>query len=297
MNPSQQSKLGHSQVSLGSLLHTLSIPMAPKAYDPSSENEQAPLLPSAPLITVSSDLVIQPPLTGRGSGPGVILLLQDPSFLGASPVGMRRPLDPEPVQKWAEEGFSVAAVTLSPSSIFDQTSAISVLKRAIDGLLQVRELDTRDKFAVIGNSLSFRHALVTMLRHSSLVYDSDPAVLDTLIGLEGLPIACLISYGASPRITYPKSRFATLLHVLQKTDVAENTTIYSYSVQSPHFVLPQTLGYDSGSASLAHSRSLVFLRKWLGGPLFDLEVIWDRHCYFEFEVRSVAKTMATMVVC
>lgn len=277
MNPSQQqSKLGHSQVSLGSLLHTLSIPMAPKAYDPSSENEQAPLLPSAPLVTVSSDLVIQPPLTGRGSGPGVILLLQDPSFLGASPLGRRRPLDPEPVQKWAEEGFSVAAVTLSPSSIFDQTSAISVLKRAIDGLLQVRELDTRDKFAVI-------------------VYDSDPAVLDALIGLEGLPIACLISYGASPRITYPKPRFATLLHVLQKTDVAENTTIYSYSVQSPHFVLPQTLGYDSGSASLAHSRSLVFLRKWLGGPLFDLEVIWDRHCYFEFEVRSVAKTMATMV--
>jgi len=98
-------------------------------------------------------------------------------------------------------------------------------------------------------------------------------------------------------MTYPKPRFPTLLHVLQKIDVVENITSYSYPGQSPHFVLPQTSGYDPGNASLAHSRSLVFLRNWLGGPVFDLEVIWDRHCYFEFEARSVAKTMATMVVC
>jgi hypothetical protein len=38
------------------------------------------------------------------------------------------------------------------------------------------------------------------------------------------------------------------------------------------------------------------VRKHLGGPKFDLEKIWDEHTYFEFEVRSVAKTMATMVV-
>jgi len=134
-------------------------------------------------------------------------------------------------------------------------------------------------------------------RDTSLVYDSDPAVLDSLIGLEGLPIACLISYGASPRITYPKTGFPTLLHVPQKMDAVENISSYSYPGQSPHFVLPQTSDYDARSASLAHSRSLVFLRNWLGGPVFDLEAIWDRHCYFEFEIRSVAKTMATMVVC
>ena len=136
-----------------------------------------------------------------------------------------------------------------------------------------------------------------LYRDTSLVYDNDAAVLDSLIGLEGLPIACLVSYGASSRMTYPKPRFPTLLHVLQKIDVVENITSYSYPGQSPHFVLPQTSDYDSGNASLAHSRSLVFLRNWLGGPVFDLEVIWDRHCYFEFEARSVAKTMATMVVC
>lgn len=31
--------------------------------------------------------------------------------------------------------------------------------------------------------------------------------------------------------------------------------------------------------------------------VFDLEAIWEEHTYFEFEVRSVAKTMGTMVVC
>jgi carboxymethylenebutenolidase len=87
-----------------------------------------------------------------------------------------------------------------------------------------------------------------------------------------------------------------LLHSAKKVESLTNTIVHTYSAQSQHFVLPQAADYDPGNASLAHSRSLVFLRKWLGGPLFNLEEIWDEHCYFEFEVRSVAKTMATMVV-
>lgn len=51
--------------------------------------------------------------------------------------------------------------------------------------------------------------------------------------------------------------------------------------------------YDHAGATLA---TLVFLRQSSGGPFFDLEAIWDEHTYFEFEVRSVAKTMGTMVV-
>lgn len=54
--------------------------------------------------------------------------------------------------------------------------------------------------------------------------------------------------------------------------------------------------YNPGHAALAHTRTLVFLRKWIGGPIFDIEAIWEEHTYFEFEVRSVAKTMGTMVV-
>jgi hypothetical protein len=76
----------------------------------------------------------------------------------------------------------------------------------------------------------------------------------------------------------------------------QSTTKHFYPTSSTYFVLPQTAQYDPASASLAHSRTLVFLRKKLGGPFFDLEAIWDEHTYFEFEARSVAKTMGTMVV-
>jgi hypothetical protein len=90
----------------------------------------------------------------------------------------------------------------------------------------------------------------------------------------------------------------TLLHLSSdhKPDGFPTATAHTYPVSSPYFALPQVVGYDPGSAALAHSRSLVFLRKQLGGPVFDLEAIWDEHCFFEFQDRSVAKTMGTMVV-
>jgi carboxymethylenebutenolidase len=92
-----------------------------------------------------------------------------------------------------------------------------------------------------------------------------------------------------------------MLHLTSDThkladDSKQSSTKYFYPTSSPYFVLPQTTHYDPASANLAHSRTLVFLRKGLGGPFFDLEAIWDEHTYFEFEVRSVAKTMGTMVV-
>jgi hypothetical protein len=41
-------------------------------------------------------------------------------------------------------------VTLSSSEDFDQKSIISALKEGINGLLQLTELETKDKFGVIG---------------------------------------------------------------------------------------------------------------------------------------------------
>jgi hypothetical protein len=40
----------------------------------------------------------------------------------------------------------------------------------------------------------------------------------------------------------------------------------------------------------------MFLRKHIGGPLFDIEAIWEAHTRFEFEGRDVEGTMGTMVV-
>jgi carboxymethylenebutenolidase len=46
---------------------------------------------------------------------------------------------------------------------------------------------------------------------------------------------------------------------------------------------------------VSHTRSLSFLKAQLGGPIFDLEAIWDEHTEYEFATRSVAQTMGTMV--
>jgi carboxymethylenebutenolidase len=75
-----------------------------------------------------------------------------------------------------------------------------------------------------------------------------------------------------------------------------NDIIHVYeSTASPNFVLPYHDHYQAGSATVAHTRSLEFLKKHLGGPSFDLENIWDEHTFYEFGERNVEKTMSTMV--
>lgn len=119
----------------------------PSAYDPNSPNEQLVKLPSAPLVNVTANVVLQPPLTRRGTGPGIIAFLPPTSDLSPRKGG-DKPLDPEPVQKWAEEGFAViGAVASSP-----EFSVEDALSRGIEALLSLKELDTNDKFAVIGGN-------------------------------------------------------------------------------------------------------------------------------------------------
>lgn len=52
--------------------------------------------------------------------------------------------------------------------------------------------------------------------------------------------------------------------------------------------------YDKSAASMAHSRTIALLRSTMG-PVYDLNHLWDMHCYYEFLTREVDETMATMV--
>ena len=52
--------------------------------------------------------------------------------------------------------------------------------------------------------------------------------------------------------------------------------------------------YDKAAAGMAHSRTIALLRGTMG-PAYDLEHLWDMHCYYEFATRDVDATMATMV--
>jgi carboxymethylenebutenolidase len=52
--------------------------------------------------------------------------------------------------------------------------------------------------------------------------------------------------------------------------------------------------YNKPAAGMAHSRTIALLRGVMG-PVYDLEHLWDMHCYHEFAARDVDATMATMV--
>ena len=63
---------------------------------------------------ISPHLTLQPPLSRRGKGPGLILVLDHYALIEPS----EKHLDPPPLQKWAEEGFAVVQV-LVPGKVED----------------------------------------------------------------------------------------------------------------------------------------------------------------------------------
>lgn len=121
--------------------------MALSSYDPTSPEETPIVLPSAPLITLNPNAVLQPPLTRRGHGPGLIAFLPAPCTVN----GTQRPektLDPEPVQKWAEEGFAVVGLTTGTD-----WNVQNILNNALDTLMARDEVDTKNGVGIIGTGL------------------------------------------------------------------------------------------------------------------------------------------------
>ncbi|PPR02471.1 hypothetical protein CVT24_002020 [Panaeolus cyanescens] len=246
--------------------------MAPTHYDPTSEQEKPVPLPSAPAITISDNIVLQPPLSRRGTGPGLLIILPPNEDITPS-TKPEKPLDPNPVTKWAEEGFAV--VSAFSSEDLDINSTIDQALNAFDAC---PEVDIKNKFGVI-------------------VYDRSQ-IFAFSEALENHPrVQALVGYGS---FSAPASNVPTLLHLTANAPRPRhppNNLVkqHSYPITSTHFVLPSSSEYEPNQAAIAHSRTLIFLRAQLGGPFFDLEAIWDEHCYFEFEMRSVAQTMGTMV--
>ena len=85
-------------------------------------------IPNAAPQELSPHLTLQLPLSRRGSGPGLIIVVDHYAPLEIS----EKSLDPPPMQKWAEEGFAVVQLKV-PGKIedggeFPLDRAIEVLK-------------------------------------------------------------------------------------------------------------------------------------------------------------------------
>ncbi|CAI7667924.1 unnamed protein product [Penicillium pancosmium] len=237
-------------------------------------------LPSAKLVQLGNTgkIVLQPPLSRCGQGPGLILL-RPASYAGYQQ--QNTSLDPEPLQKWAEESFAVAQITLDVDLSGDRAALPHLIQEAQDGLAALSEC-TQDQFGLIvfGSKTDYISQFEAILR-------------DVLANNETLKVVALLSFDSwnitdTPRLVHAPGS--------GKPPQGDLQTQYHYAdALSPGFVIPGHPDFQYATAGVSHTRSLTFLKKHLGGPNFDLERIWDEHTYFEFGDRSVEKTMATMV--
>jgi carboxymethylenebutenolidase len=116
--------------------------MPPECYDPASPDEMPVPLPCAPRENLPIlGATLQPPLTRRGHGPGLIVFLPLDEALGPP---AKRSLDPQPQMKWAEEGYAVVAVSCTSKDVHLAIDSASAILRGHEAV------DTKDKIAIIG---------------------------------------------------------------------------------------------------------------------------------------------------
>ncbi|KXH48847.1 carboxymethylenebutenolidase [Colletotrichum nymphaeae SA-01] len=214
-----------------------------------------------------SAVTIQPPLSRRGHGPGLIIVVEE----GINLSKHDKILDPPPSQKWAEEGYAVAQIVVAPGA----ADVVGQVTSAIESLRELDSCDDKDKFGVI-----------------SLTSGPSSGLVDALESHSEIEAAVFYNFGQA--LTIP-----TLSHLPKTvTDSPKPTLtakIHSYPGASDFFVVPSHPNFNANAAGLAHTRTLTFLKPLLGGPYFDLEAVWEEHTLFEFGERNVEKTMATMV--
>jgi carboxymethylenebutenolidase len=135
-----------------------------------ADKEEAPVpLPSAPLIQLVSGATLQPPLTRRGYGPGLIIITSISDGAANEEKGNAKEsnnvspktLDPLPQKKWAEEGYAVVQLDFGDGKQSNEKWDIATaLSRAIEALNDLETCDVKDRFGLIGKRVvSACHAL------------------------------------------------------------------------------------------------------------------------------------------
>ena len=99
-------------------------------------------LPNAQTVNLEHGLILQPPLSRCGYGPGLIILR--PNKL-ADCQDRNDSLDPEPLIKWAEESYTAVQVTVD-----EQSHTSELVEVGINILLSRDECQPKDKFALLG---------------------------------------------------------------------------------------------------------------------------------------------------
>ncbi|KAI9926204.1 hypothetical protein MW887_004667 [Aspergillus wentii] len=201
------------------------------------------------------------PLSRRGIGPGMIILLPDGS---ASKLILNNGV-PTPSLKWAEEAYVVIEIR---KSAMDRGYT---LNQAVESLTQ--------------HDQCVQHDTIGLVAYDSQLWEK----AESLPGISRITAAAI--YGSASDIArLTSNNIPTVQHLsgqasmqLQRTD---NTMQYDYpNMSSQSFALTSSSDIDYTTEAVSHTRNLTFLKRHMKGPYFDLEAIWEEHTYFEFDNR------------
>jgi carboxymethylenebutenolidase len=98
-------------------------------------------------VRLADNVTLQTPLSRFGKGPGLLVLVPK-DYKARSTIDISKTLDPEPQQKWAEEGFAVVEVKVDPETVADD------FKVGVAALKKLPECASYSTVGVIGTSLS-----------------------------------------------------------------------------------------------------------------------------------------------
>jgi carboxymethylenebutenolidase len=111
-------------------------------------DQTAAPLPTAELKDLAAGVSLLPPLSRRGHGPGMIILLpnETPSYINGGTVcndGI-----PPPLLKWAEEGFAV--VQILEAALEQATNVNELFELAISALKGCEQCHEEDGIGLVG---------------------------------------------------------------------------------------------------------------------------------------------------
>ncbi|KAG6363024.1 hypothetical protein INS49_008119 [Diaporthe citri] len=245
-----------------------------------SKYGSTPVAPRTTLKKIASHITLLEPLSRRGQGPGLVVLVQESGLIDdASTTRIERGI-PSPSMKWAEESYTVVEIT--QLALEHEPSA---LKLALAGLEGCHTTVPKHSVGIICYSPELWNRVASDLA-------SYPQIAGAAI------FADAAGRGSEPL----KAATVSQMHHLAGTAVTPLArskkwlTAYEYPTAGSFlFATPFQPEFAYNSESLSHTRNLTFFKNLMGGPYFDLEAIWDEHTYYEFDNRSVECTMATMV--
>ncbi|KFA69889.1 hypothetical protein S40285_07926 [Stachybotrys chlorohalonatus IBT 40285] len=231
-------------------------------------------LPQAKLTQIAPAVSLLPPLSRRGHGPGMILIVSEKTEKLMTDGGF-----PAPIMKWAEEGYTVVEVH---GSALSAQAGPNALETAISGLKACEGFEDTGKVGiVVYDAQSWNNVaplLASVPEISGAVVYGDQAIAPSLAEVSIPVLRHLSGVAAGLALRTP------LL------------TVYSYpNAKSQDFASSLSKDFSSTAEAVSHSRNVSFIKPLVGGPFFDIEAIWEEHTYYEFADRSVEHTMSTMV--